>query len=117
MSASAEFSAALAASSLDPAAKAILQQFLTAGGPILDSLEAAALEDLLRWVAGAGPVPPPAVDALSAEGVAALLALTETQMAAALDARRQQAAAARAAVNALASAALGTLARLLLTAL
>jgi hypothetical protein len=102
---------------LDPASRALLVQFLQASAPILGSLETAALQDLLQWLSGSAMPPPPAVDALDAAQVVALLNVTSAEMEGTLAQRVQQVAAARAAVAGLANTALTVLVQALVNAL
>lgn len=101
-----------------PPTRDLLLQFLAESAPAFASLESAALEALLRWLAGGDPAaPPPAVDHLTTQQVRALLEVTHAQMEGVLEQRRAEIAAARAATARLGQAALTLLARLLLSAL
>jgi hypothetical protein len=102
---------------IDPATRDLLLQFLAAGAPVLQSLEASALRALMTWLAGSATAAPPAVNTLDTRQVLALLDLTQSQMDATVNDRREQSAAARAALEALGQSALALLARFLIAAL
>jgi hypothetical protein len=99
---------------LDAGRKEIAVAFLRAAGPAILGLGTEGLAAVLGAAASGGAVAQAVADNLDARGVAALLALTETQMAALADRHAAEAKAARAAVETLQAAALGALARLVI---
>jgi hypothetical protein len=99
---------------LDAGRKALAVAFLQAAGPTVISLGEPTLASLLDAVAAGRDITPAVTQNLDARGVAALLDLTETQLAGVADRRAAQTQAAQAALQTLQSAALAVLARLLI---
>ncbi len=97
--------------------KEIVAAFLQAAGPAVAGVGEEGLAAVLGAAACGGDVAGAVAENLDARGVAALLALTETQMAALAERHAAEAQAARAAVETLQAAALGALARAVLGAL
>jgi hypothetical protein len=98
---------------LDAGRKALAVAFLQAVGPTLVTLGEDGMAAVLGAVAAGRDITPAVTQNLDARGVAALLDLTETEMAALADRHAAEAQAARAALQTLESAALGVLARVL----
>jgi len=103
-----------ASTKLGAGQKDIVIAFLQAAGPAVESLGESGLSAVLGTAAAGGAVAETVAAHLDAPGVAALLALTETQMAALADRHAAEVQAARAAMAALQAAALGVLARALI---
>ena len=100
-----------ASQKLDAGKKELLTAFLQAAGPAIVGLGEDGLNAVLGTAAAGGDVSAAVVANLDGRGVAALLVLTEAQMAALADAHAAQAQAARAAVQTLEAAALTALAQ------
>ena len=102
---------------LDAGKKELVTAFLQAAGPAVLALGEDGLNAALGVAASGGDVSLTLIDSLDARGVAALLALTESEMASLADSHAAQAQAARAAVQTLEAAALGVLAQALVGAI
>ena len=100
-----------ASDKLDAGRKEIVVAFLEAAGPAVIGLGETGLAAVLGTAADGGDLTEAVAQNLDARGVAALLALTETQMAALADKHAAEAAAAQTALQTLESAALMALAR------
>jgi hypothetical protein len=103
-----------ASDKLDAGRKALAVAFLQAAGLAVIGLGEEGLATVLGAAAAGEDMVPAVAQSLDARGVAALLALTETEMAALADRHAAEAQAARAALQTLESAALGVLAQVLI---
>ena len=99
---------------LDAGRKELAVAFLQAVGPTVISLGADGVAAVLGAVAAGGDITPAVTQNLDARGVAALLDLTESELAALADRHAAEVQAAQAALQALESAALGVLAQVLI---
>jgi Zn-dependent alcohol dehydrogenase len=106
-----------ASDKLDAGRKQMVVAFLQAAGPAVMGLGETGLAAVLGTAASGGDMMQAVAQNLDARGVAALLALTETQMAALADQHAAEAQAARAALQTLESAALMALAQAVVGAL
>jgi hypothetical protein len=103
-----------ASEKLDAGRKEMAVAFLRAVGPTVEGLGAEALKAVMEAAAEGTDVAAAVAENLDAPGVAALLALTETDMAALADRRAAEAQAARAALQTLEEAALAVVAKVVI---